>query len=137
MVIFKSQRSHHHFIIHSHPLPRQLALLNMQDALPFKKRICRILPTKNCDSLLHRSTIQRINTTLWCLCISAHSLSRCCLNYSDFLLFHRAPVTTRLLSQGHKVNCLSNTFKKFYGRHMHLVGQYQKNVCEMFADSIN
>ena len=42
----------------------------------------------------------------------------------------------RLLSQGYKVNRLSNTFKKFYGRHTDLVGQYKKNVCQMFADSI-
>ena len=33
---------------------------------------------------------------------------------------------TRLLSQGYKVNPLSNTFKKFYGRHTDLVGQYKK-----------
>ena len=51
--------------------------------------------------------------------------ARCCSNYSDFLLCHRALVT-RLLSQGCKVNCLSNTFKKFYGRHTDLVGQYKK-----------
>ena len=38
---------------------------------------------------------------------------------------------TRLLSQGYKVNRLSNTFKKFYGRHTDLVGQYKKNVCQM------
>ena len=62
--------------------------------------------------------------------------ARCCSNYSDFLLRHRAPVT-RLLSQGYKVNRLSNTFKKFYGRHTDLVGQYKKNVCQMFADSIS
>ena len=49
---------------------------------------------------------------------------RCCSNYSDFLLRHRALVT-RLL-QGYKVNRLSNTFKKFYGRHTDLVGQYKK-----------
>ena len=42
--------------------------------------------------------------------------AHCCSNYSDFLLRHRALVT-RLLSQGYKVNRLSNTFKKFYGRH--------------------
>ena len=35
---------------------------------------------------------------------------------------------TRLLSQGYRVNRLSNTFKKFYGRHTDLVGQYKKNV---------
>ena len=46
-------------------------------------------------------------------------------------------VVTRLLSQGYKVNRLSNTFKKFYGRHTDLVGQYKKNVCQMFADSIS
>ena len=33
---------------------------------------------------------------------------------------------TRRLSQGYKVNRLSNTFKKFYGRHTDLVGQYKK-----------
>ena len=60
----------------------------------------------------------------------------CCSNYSDYLLRHRALVT-RPLSQGYKVNHLSNTFKKFYGRHTDLVGQYKKNVCQMFADSIN
>ena len=42
--------------------------------------------------------------------------ARCCSNYSGFLSRHRALVT-RLLSQGYKVNRLSNTFKKFYGRH--------------------
>ena len=54
----------------------------------------------------------------------------CCSNYSDFLSRHRALVT-RLLSQGYKVNRLSNTFKKFYGRHTDLVGQYKKNVGQM------
>ena len=62
--------------------------------------------------------------------------ARCCSNYSDFLSRHRALVT-RLLSQGYKVNRLSNTFKKFYGRHTDLVGQYKKSVCQMFADSIS
>ena len=52
----------------------------------------------------------------------------CCSNYSDFLPRHRALVT-RLLLQGNKVNCLSKTFKKFYGRHTRLVGQYKKIVC--------
>ena len=62
--------------------------------------------------------------------------ARCCSNYSDFLSCHRTLVT-RLLSQGYKVNHLSNAFKKFYGRHNDLVGQYKKNVCQMFADSIS
>ena len=60
----------------------------------------------------------------------------CCSNYSDFLSCHRALVT-RLLSQGYKGNHLSNTFKKFYGRHTDLVGQYKKSVCQMFADSVS
>ena len=38
--------------------------------------------------------------------------AHCCSNYSDFLSRHMALVT-RLLSQGYKVNCLSNKFKKF------------------------
>ena len=62
--------------------------------------------------------------------------ARCCSNYSDFSSCHRALVTRRLL-QGYKVNHLSNIFKKFYGRHTDLVGQYKKNVCQMFADSIS
>ena len=62
--------------------------------------------------------------------------ARCCSSYSEFLICHRALVK-RLLSQGYKVNHLSNTFKKFYGRHTDLVGQYKKNVCQMFADSIS
>ena len=33
---------------------------------------------------------------------------------------------TRLLSQGYKVNHLSNTCNKFYSRHIDLVGQYKK-----------
>ena len=61
--------------------------------------------------------------------------ARCCSNYSDFLSRHRALVT-RFLSQGYKVNRLSNTFKKFYGRHTDLVGQYKKNVCQMFVEMI-
>ena len=60
----------------------------------------------------------------------------CCSNYSDFLLRHRVLVTRRL-SQGYKVNRLSNTFRKFCGRHTDLVGQYKKNFCQMFADSIS
>ena len=59
-----------------------------------------------------------------------------CSNYSDFLSHHRALVA-RLLSLGYKVNCLSNTFKKFYGRHTDRVGQYRKDVCQMLADSIS
>ena len=60
----------------------------------------------------------------------------CCSNYSDFLSRHRA-LMKRFLSQGYKVNRLSNTFKKFYGKHTDLVGQYKKNVCQMFADSVS
>ena len=41
---------------------------------------------------------------------------------------------TRVLSQGYKVNRLSDTFEKFYGRHTDIVGHYKKIVCQMFAD---
>ena len=64
------------------------------------------------------------------------NVMHCCSNYSDFLSSRRALVT-RLLSQCYKVNRLSNTFKKYYGRHTDLVGQYRKDVCQMFADSIS
>ena len=53
------------------------------------------------------------------------SYARCCSNNSDFLSRHKALVT-RLLSQGYKINHLSNTFKKFYDRHTDLVGQHKK-----------
>ena len=35
------------------------------------------------------------------------------------------------------INHLSNTFQKFYGRHTDPVGQYKKNVCQMFGDSVS
>ena len=56
-----------------------------------------------------------------------------CSNYGDFLSCHRVLVT-KLLSKGYKINRLSNTFKKFYGRHTDLVRQYKKNACQMFVD---
>ena len=59
-----------------------------------------------------------------------------CYAHCCSIVAHRALVT-RLVSQGYKVNRLSNTFKKFHGRHTDLVGQYKKNVCQMFADSIS
>ena len=43
----------------------------------------------------------------------------------------------KILSQGYNVNRLLNIFKKFYGRHTDLVGQYKNNVCQMFADSFS
>ena len=53
--------------------------------------------------------------------------ARCCslTDYNDILLSHSALVT-RFPSQGYKVNHLSNTIKKFCGRHTDLVGQYKK-----------
>ena len=62
--------------------------------------------------------------------------ARCCSNFDYFLLCDRALVT-RLLPQDYKVYRLSNTFKKFYGRHTDLVGQYKKTVCQMLADYIS
>ena len=47
--------------------------------------------------------------------------ARCCSNYSDVLSRHRALVTKNL-SQGNTGSRLSNTFKKFCGRHTDLVG---------------
>ena len=43
----------------------------------------------------------------------------CCSNYIDFVTSQ----VTRLLSQGYKIDRLSNTFKKFFGRDTDLVGQ--------------
>ena len=95
----------------------------------------------------YMTSVMRLVSTLWTfpLCqaifhqhygVYASQLSHyalCCSTYSDFLSRHRALVT-RFLSQGYKVNRLSNTLKIFYGRHTDLVGQYKKNVCQMFAD---
>ena len=61
--------------------------------------------------------------------------ARCCSSYSDFLIHHRALVK-RLLSQGYKVNHLSNTFGRFYGGRAGLVGQCGRDVCQVFADSV-
>ena len=55
--------------------------------------------------------------------------------YASQLIFRA--LVTRLLSQCYKVNHLSNTMKKFYGRHTDLVGQYKKSVRQIFADSIS
>ena len=55
--------------------------------------------------------------------------ARCCSNYGDFLWSRQRALVTRLLSRGYKINPLSNTFEKFYGRHTDLVGQCKKNVC--------
>ena len=38
--------------------------------------------------------------------------------------YYTTALVTRLLSRGYKVNRLPNTFKKFYGKHTDLVGQY-------------
>ena len=53
--------------------------------------------------------------------------TRCCS--------HLGALVTRLLLQGYKVSRLSNAFKKIYDKHTDLVGQYKKNVCQMFAYS--
>ena len=68
----------------------------------------------------------------YCVCASQliHYVC-CCSNYSDFLSDHKALVT-RLLLQGYKVNCLSNTFKNFYGTHSSswtIQGKCLPNVC--------
>ena len=46
-------------------------------------------------------------------------------------------IVTFYLLQGYKVDRLSNTLKKFYVKHIDLVGQYNGNVCQMIADSIS
>ena len=62
--------------------------------------------------------------------------ARCCSNYSDFLIRHRALVG-RLLSWGCRVDRLSNAFEGFCGGRTGLVGQCRRSVCQMFADSIS
>ena len=42
----------------------------------------------------------------------------------------------KTLSQGYVVNRLSNTSKEFSDRHTDLLGQYKKNVCQIFSDSM-
>ena len=65
-----------------------------------------------------------------------NSLNSTCSNRGDLLSRHRALVT-RYLLQRYRVNRLSDTFKKFYGRYTDLVGQYEKNVRQMSFDSIS
>ena len=55
----------------------------------------------------------------------------CCSNYSDLLSRHSALVT-RLLSEGYKINRLPTHLRNSMADT--LVGQYKKNVCQMFAD---
>ena len=60
--------------------------------------------------------------------------ARCSTNYSDLLSHHRALVTKRL-SQDYKVNRLSDTFKKLYGKHRSSCRIQEKclpNVCGFY-----
>ena len=59
--------------------------------------------------------------------------ARCCSYYDD-LRNHHKPLVDRLLSQGYKVKCLRNSFKKFYGRYPDLIRKYQRSVKDMVAD---
>ena len=52
--------------------------------------------------------------------------ARCCSNYSDFLSRHRALVT-KLLSQGHKVNRLSNTLRNSMGHKVNRLSNTLRN----------
>ena len=89
-----------------------------------------LLTFPSCQAIFHQ------HQPMVSMHLSSFAVPVVCSNHSDFLIRHRVLVK-RLLSQGYKVNRLSNTFKKFYGRHTDLVGQYKKNVCQMFADSIS
>ena len=60
--------------------------------------------------------------------------ARCCSYYDDFGYHHKLLVD-RLLSQGYEVKCLRNSFKKFYGRYLDLIGKYQRSVKDMVTDS--
>ena len=60
--------------------------------------------------------------------------ARCCSYYDDFGYRHKHLVD-RLLSQGYEVKGLRNSFKKFYGRYLDLIGKYQKSVKDMMAAS--
>ena len=82
------------------------------------------------------SQIPSALVSLWCQCILVHCYALCYSNYSDFLSCHMA-LRTKLYLQSYKVTCLCDTVKKFYDKHTDLVGQYKKNVCQMFADSIS
>ena len=48
--------------------------------------------------------------------------ARCYTYYDDFGFYHKLPVD-RLLSQRYKVNGLTNSFQKFYGRCLDLLSQ--------------
>ena len=53
--------------------------------------------------------------------------------YSDFLVRSRL-LTGKLLGQGYNRFNLITTFKKFYGRHYDLIGNFQLSVTHMVTD---
>ena len=57
-----------------------------------------------------------------------------CSYYDDFGYRHELLVD-RLLFQGYKVKRLRNSFKKFCGRYLDLIGKYQRSAKDMMADS--
>ena len=68
------------------------------------------------------------------VCISAHFAMPVVVQIIVTFYYATGSVlVTRLLFFCYKINCLSNIFKKFYGRHTDLGGQYKKHVCQMFA----
>ena len=50
----------------------------------------------------------------------------------QWLLSHHRALVTRLLSQGYKLDRLSNTFKKFYGRQNNLLDNTRKTSVKCF-----
>ena len=63
--------------------------------------------------------------------------ARCCSNYSEFLSRHR--VLSDKTSFCHRVTKLivCPTYLRNSMANTDLIGQYKKNVCQMFADSIS
>ena len=60
--------------------------------------------------------------------------ARCCSHYDDFR-YHYKCLADLLLSQGHIVLRLEKSFKKFYGRYLDLIEEYQRPVKVMVNDS--
>ena len=59
--------------------------------------------------------------------------ARSCMKYDQFVLRSKN-LTLRLLSQGYVLSRLNLVFRKFYGRHHHIIDKYERSASKMALD---